>query len=95
MLHGRPMTGEVGWGWFASGVSLVSITLGALYQKRFCSDIDWRSGNLVQYIAVAIFETGTVHWTSEFVLALIWLAVVLSIGSVSVLYWLIRHHGAT
>lgn len=103
ILHGRPMTGEVGWGWFASGVSLVSITLGALYQKRFCSDIDWRTGNLVQYVVVAIFfglgsflfETGAVHWTSEFVLAVIWLAVVLSIGSISVLYWLIRHHGAT
>jgi len=103
ILHGREMTGEVGWGWFASGVSLVSITLGALYQKRFCSNIDWRSGNLVQYVTVAIFfglgsfmfETGTVQWSSEFVLAVIWLAVVLSIGSISVLYWLIRHHGAT
>ncbi|MBS0529088.1 MAG: DMT family transporter [Proteobacteria bacterium] len=103
ILHGRPMTGEVGWGWFASGVSLVSITLGALYQKRFCSDIDWRSGNLVQYIVAAIFfglgsflfEAGVVHWTGEFVLAVTWLAVVLSIGSISVLYWLIRHHGAT
>lgn len=103
ILHGRPMSGEVGWGWFASGVSLVSITLGALYQKRFCGDIDWRSGNLVQYIAVALFfalgswlfETGAVNWTTEFVLALIWLAVVLSIGSIGVLYWLIRRQGAT
>lgn len=102
ILHGRPMTGEVGWGWFASGVSLVSITLGALYQKRFCGDIDWRSGNLVQYIAVALFfalgswlfETGVVNWTAEFVLSLIWLAVVLSIGSIGVLYWLIRRQGA-
>jgi len=84
-------------------VALVSITLGALYQKRFCSDIDWRTGNLVQYITVAIlfglaswlFETRVVHWTSEFVLSLIWLAVVLSIGSITVLYWLIRRQGAT
>ncbi len=103
ILHGRPMSGEVGWGWFASGVSLVSITLGALYQKRFCSDIDWRAGNLVQYVAVAVFfgigsllfESGAVNWSGEFVLALIWLAVVLSIGSIGVLYWLIRRHGAT
>src|SRR5436309_10038717 len=42
ILHGRQMTGEAGWGWLASGVSLVSITLGTLYQKRFCSRIDWR-----------------------------------------------------
>ncbi|MGB3864432.1 MAG: DMT family transporter [Xanthobacteraceae bacterium] len=103
ILHGRPLTGEVGWGWLASGVSLVSITFGALYQKRFCHDIDWRAGNLVQYIAVAVFfalgswcfETGEIRWTQEFVLALIWLAVVLSIGSIGVLYWLIKRQGAT
>ena len=35
------------------------------------------------------------HWTSEFVLALIWLAVVLSIGSIGLLYWLIRRSAAT
>src|SRR3954471_2303109 len=94
ILHDRPMSGEAGWGWFASGVSLVSITLGTLYQRRYCGKIDWRAGNLVQYIAVAIFfglgaglfETGVVHWTGEFILALIWLAVVLSLGSVGLVY---------
>jgi drug/metabolite transporter (DMT)-like permease len=103
ILHGRPMSGEAGWGWLASGVSLVSITLGTLYQRRYCGSIDWRSGNLVQYIAVTIFftasawlfENNVVHWTGEFVLALIWLAVVLSIGSIGVLYWLIRRSAAT
>src|SRR3984957_12263741 len=34
ILHERPMSGEAGWGWFSSGVSLVSITLGTLYQRR-------------------------------------------------------------
>src|SRR5690242_1781362 len=53
VLHNRPITGEAGWGWIATGVSLVSITLGTLYQRRFCSAIDWRAGNVVQYIAVA------------------------------------------
>ena len=33
---------------------LVSITLGTLYQRRYCNAIDWRSGNLVQFIAVTI-----------------------------------------
>src|ERR1700687_2029768 len=36
ILHGRPMSGDAGWGWLASGVSLVSITLGTLYQRRYC-----------------------------------------------------------
>jgi drug/metabolite transporter (DMT)-like permease len=103
ILHGRPMSGEAGWGWLSSGVSLVSITLGTLYQRRYCRNIDWRSGNLVQYIAVAIFfamgalafEDRIVHWTSEFILSVAWLAIVLSIGSIGLLYWLIRRQAAT
>ena len=103
ILHNRPMSGEAGWGWLASAVSLVSITLGTLYQRRYCNAIDWRAGNLVQYIAVTIFfgigawlfENNVVHWTTEFVLALIWLVVVLSIGSIGLLYWLIRRSAAT
>jgi drug/metabolite transporter (DMT)-like permease len=103
ILHGRPLTGDAGWGWLASGVSLVSITLGTLYQKRFCGGIDWRSGNLVQYIAALmlyaagafLFETRVVQWTGEFVASVIWLAVVLSIGSIGLLYWLIRRQAAS
>jgi drug/metabolite transporter (DMT)-like permease len=103
ILHGRPMSGDAGWGWLASGVSLVSITLGTLYQRRYCNRIDWRAGNLVQYIAVTIFfgvgawlfESNVVQWSREFALALAWLAVVLSIGSIGLLYWLIRRSAAT
>jgi drug/metabolite transporter (DMT)-like permease len=103
ILHGRTMSGDAGWGWLASGVSLVSITIGTLYQKRFCGEIDWRSGNVVQYLAALaffavgafLFETRVVHWTAEFVLAVGWLAVVLSIGSIGLLYWLIRRSAAT
>jgi drug/metabolite transporter (DMT)-like permease len=103
ILHDRPMGGEAGWGWLASGVSLVSITLGTLYQRRYCGKIDWRAGNLVQYVAVAAFfaagawafENNAVHWTREFVLALSWLAVVLSLGSIGLLYWLIRRSAAS
>ena len=103
ILHNRPMSGDAGWGWLASGVSLVSITLGTLYQRRYCGRIDWRAGNLVQYIAVTtffaagawLFENNGVRWTEEFVLALAWLAVVLSIGSIGLLYWLIRRSAAT
>src|SRR6478609_5749142 len=103
ILHGRPMTGEAGLGWLASVVALISITLGTLYQRRYCNHIDWRAGNLVQYVSVTIFftvgaflfEDRVVHWTREFVLALGWLAVALSIGSIGLLYWLIRHAAAT
>ena len=36
-----------------------------------------------------------VHWTREFVLSVAWLAVMLSIGSIGLLYWLIRRSAAT
>jgi drug/metabolite transporter (DMT)-like permease len=103
ILHSRSISGDAGWGWFASGCALVSITLGTLYQKRFCSGIDWRAGNIVQFLAALAlfaagafaFETRQVNWTVEFVAALAWLVVVLSIGSIGLLYWLIRHSAAT
>ncbi len=103
VLHNRSMSGDVGFGFLATGVALVSITVGTLYQKRYCSQIDWRSGNLVQFIACVIlfsagafaFEARVINWTTEFIAALAWLAVVLSIGSIGLLYWLIRRSAAT
>ena len=103
ILHDRPMTGDAGWGWLASGVALVSITIGTLYQRRFCNGIDWRAGNVVQYLGVTVlfalgalaFESNEVRWSGEFAAALAWLTVVLSIGTIGLLYWLIRHSAAT
>jgi drug/metabolite transporter (DMT)-like permease len=103
VLHNRNFEGQSLIGWAASGVSLVSITVGTLYQKRFCSHIDWRAGNLIQFIAVAIFfgigalmfESRVVQWTPTFMLATAWLAIVLSVGSIGLLYWLIRRSAAT
>lgn len=103
VLHNRSMSGDIGWGFLASGVGLVSITIGTLYQKRYCSQIDWRSGNLVQFIACAVlfsigafaFEARVINWNAEFIAALVWLTVVLSIGSIGLLYWLIRRSAAT
>ena len=103
VLHSRNMSGDAGWGWLGTGVALISITLGTLYQKRFCTQIDWRTGNFIQFVSAGLlcaagafaFETRVVHWTTEFMLALAWLVVVLSIGSIGLLYWLIRHSAAT
>lgn len=103
VLHNRDLSGQSAIGWIASGISLVSITLGTLYQKRFCGHIDWRAGNLIQFVAVAIFfgfgawlyETHRIEWSAQFVLAVSWLAIVLSVGSIALLYWLIRNSAAT
>ena len=90
-------------GWFASFLSLIGITLGTLYQKRYCGGIDWRAGNLVQYFGAGIlfaigafaFETRVIHWSGELIFALAWLVLVLSIAAVGLMYWLIRRSAAT
>ena len=90
-------------GWLASFASLIGITLGTLYQKRYCGGIDWRAGNLVQYIGAGVlftlgafaFETREIHWSGELIFALAWLVLVLSIAAIGLLYWLIRRSTAT
>jgi drug/metabolite transporter (DMT)-like permease len=90
-------------GWVASFLSLIGITLGTLYQKSYCGGIDWRAGNLVQYVGAGIlftlgafaFETRDIHWTGELIFALAWLVLVLSIAAVALMYWLIRRSAAT
>jgi len=103
VLHNRSLSGQAGWGWVASVASLIGITLGTLYQKRFSGQIDWRTGNIVQYAAAGtcfaigalLFEDRTIHWHAQFILAASWATMVLSVGSIALLYWLIRRSGAT
>jgi drug/metabolite transporter (DMT)-like permease len=97
VLAGSPL------GWMASFGSLLGITLGTLYQKRYCGRIDWRAGNTVQYagalllfgLAAFVFETRTIHWSGELIFAIAWLVLVVSIAAVGVMYWLIRRSAAT
>jgi drug/metabolite transporter (DMT)-like permease len=85
-------------GWTASVVSLLGITLGTLYQKRYCGAIDWRSGNLVQFAGATVvfaigsyaIETRPIDWTIQFIAALGWSVIVLSVLTVALMYWLIR-----
>jgi drug/metabolite transporter (DMT)-like permease len=85
-----------------AAVALIGITAGTVYQKRFCSGMDLRTGGVIQFSATGLvlfgcavaFETRIIQWTPQFVVALGWLALVLSIGAISLLYVMIRH-GAT
>ena len=82
--------------------ALAGITAGTLYQKRFCPHFDWRTGAIAQFLPTAI-ATGAVvgvagdfrvDWVPDFVFALAWLVLVLSVGAISLLNWLIRHGSA-
>ena len=83
-------------------VALLGITGGTLYQKRFCASFDLRTGSVIQFVptalvtavAVALFEDYRIEWTGNFIFALGWLVLVLSIGAISLLNLLIRSGSA-
>lgn len=87
------------WGMGCALLALLGITLGTLYQKRFCAHMDLRSGGAIQYAATGtvllllavFFESMQVVWSGEFIFALTWLVLVLSVGAVGLLYTLIRY----
>jgi len=82
--------------------ALAGITVGTLYQKRFCPSFDWRTGAIAQFLPTAVAtaivasltEDFRVTWAPEFVFALSWLVLVLSLGAVSLLNMLIRRGSA-
>lgn len=86
-----------------SVVALLSISVGAIWQKRHCARVDLRTGAAIQFGAAVLvlapyallFESREVAWSGELVLALAWLVFALSLGAVFLLFWLIRHGAAT
>ena len=88
---------------FLSLLCVLSISVGTLYQKRFCASVDLRSGTMIQLIMAAVMmwgisswlETGHVEWTGTFVFALMWSVLVLSVGAYTLLWWLVRRKAAT
>ncbi len=88
--------------WFAVA-ALVSITAGTLYQKRKCPAFDLRAGTLIQFSAsllvtvpaALVVEAWNVRFTPQFIGALAWSILVLSIGGMALLFPLIRRGEAT
>ena len=84
-------------------LALAGITMGTMYQKRFCGTFDLRAGSVIQFVAAGIalapfalmFETREVKWSPALLFALGWLVLVLSIGAISLLALLIRRDAVT
>jgi drug/metabolite transporter (DMT)-like permease len=82
--------------------ALGGITAGTLYQKRFCPRFDLRSGAVIQFVpallvtaaAAAWTESMAIEWSGQFLFALGWLVVVLSLGAITLLNLLIRRGSA-
>lgn len=84
-------------------MALASITFGTIWQKKHGAGVDLRTGAAIQYMAAAVvllpfalaLESRNVTWSGEFIVAVFWLAIVLSLGAVFLLLYLIRHGAAT
>ena len=84
-------------------VAMIGITLGTLYQKRFCTGVDLRATVVIQNAvaglamapAALMFETTAIEWSPRFLFAIAWLAIVLSLGATMLLFYLIRHGAAS
>lgn len=95
-------------GGYAAGVlftllGLFGITAGQLYQKKYCADMDLRSGGAIQLavsagvmgVLTAGFERFNVDLAPAFVGSLVWLSVVNSIGAASLLFFMIARGEAS
>ena len=97
----------VGLSWQAIGLcvfALLTITVGTLYQKHYCPSFDLRTGTVIQFgasvlvvlpFALLLEDMHSVEWTANFVGALAWSVLALSIGAIFLLFTLIRRGNAT
>ncbi len=83
-------------------LALAGITAGTLYQKRFMKPTDVRTANVIQLgaallvtLPLAFLETGAIVWNAEFLGAMVWSALVLTLGGSSLFYLLIQRGAAT
>ena len=84
-------------------LALAGITAGTLYQKKHATNVDLRTGSLIQFAASFVVllpfaiatESMVVDFTPEFWLALVWSIVALSLVAITLLLVMIRRGRAT
>ena len=82
---------------------MATFVLGTVYQKKFCSAIDLRTGNLVQFAVAGAavllpalrFEGLHAEWDEALIASSLWLSLVNSIGAISLFYVLLRQGAAS
>lgn len=85
-------------GYLCVVLALIGISAGSLYQKKFCSGMDLRTGGCVQLTVAATvmfflakhYESLSVVWSPTMIFASAWLSLVNSIGAISILFILMR-----
>jgi drug/metabolite transporter (DMT)-like permease len=84
-------------GIFCSVIALLGLSFGSLYQKKYCTDMNLYSGGAIQTLSSTIlvipflfFEEIHITWNGEFIIALLYMAIGVSIGALSLLYIMIK-----
>ncbi len=78
--------------------SMIAVTLGTFYQKRFVSGGDMRTTTAWQYIAAALamvplvllFGSPEAEWNQTLILTMAWSVLALSVGGIFLFLYLIR-----
>ena len=107
LLLPKVLQGDLSSAFSAAGiiscvVALLGTTGGYLAQKKTGGDIPFIPGTAVQFATTAVTflalalmtEDNHIEWNLQFVLAWAWIVLALSITSIFVLYYLLRHGSA-
>ncbi len=95
----RITLGAANWeGYAATFAALAALVCGTLYQKKYCTGMDLRTGSFIQLAAACAavllpalrLEGLQVEWNWTLVFASLWLSLANSIGAFSLLYVLLR-----
>lgn len=95
--------GITGISLFATMLSTIAISLGAVYQKRHVKNLNLWVGAAAQYVGAAsivglvslLIEEQRLVWTGSTTFAMAWLVFVLSIGAIALLMYLIKQGNAS
>lgn len=80
-------------------IALLGLSFGNIYQKKFCANMNLFSGGSIQTLASTIltlplllfYEDVYIEFNSDFIIALLYMSIAVSIGALSFLYIMIKN----
>tara|TARA_B100000900_G_scaffold291898_1_gene250801 strand:- start:95 stop:745 length:651 start_codon:yes stop_codon:yes gene_type:complete len=87
---------------FSAIVGLISSSLGIVWQKKIGSDLSLSANNFIQALSASIFhlmlalcfETMFMNFSNNFILAMSWQIIAVSLGAFLILMWLLKNNKA-
>ena len=87
---------------FAGLIGLISSSIGIIWQKKIGSDLSLLGNNFLQALSATIFhlfitlcfENYFINFSNEFILAMSWQIIAVSLGAFLIFMWLLKHNKA-